>query len=721
MRDSQPRSRAQYVSRIAPFIAPLSAGVIALVLYCITLAPTVTTEDSGELIGAAHFFGVAHPPGYPLWTILCGIFLKIFFWGSIAWRANLFSALCSSLAIAVLCRTLILMRIRPLVAVCGALACAFGRVMWSQSVITEVYTLHFLIFALMLWCAVRWYQDRRNRWIYATSLLLGLGLSNHHTIGVTGVALAAWFIVIRPTLLRQWRLILSSCLFLIVGLAPYTYLYVRAQASPPVNWGECTTLDALWKHVSRNQYRSSAESGGNKSTPPFLARRIGQLKLYASYCAHEYTAAFAILGGFGLIALMRKSRRHWLLLWLLLVSVNIILYMLILDNGYTSRLDKWVIQVYFLPLYGCVAVAATFGMNGFVGIADRLAGRLSAKHQFPAHVLICLASVLMVTLPLYANYRHNNMRNYYYAYDHAKNILDSMLPNGLILPTGDHSTFPLIYLTLIEGYRSDVVLADKYGYIDPALYEAMPNNPGKPRTRADRDRIEEWLIRQARRPVYYTTNKTPLVSNANLVQAGILYHLLPDGKPFDGETMWGSYRYRNLEGLYAPRDFGADNILADWEFFQGFNQLRHSDKNAALVHFRKCEEYGRGIPAVFNNIGSVLAEYDHTEDAIQYYRKAAQLDTQYQVPRWNLFRLYKAREQYNDAELIAGELLEIAPDDFRLWGELGFLAHRVEPYSVRTISCWGKSISLNPTQPQIIDQLHEYYRNVEFGEKSESN
>ena len=55
------------------YLALLTAG-IAQVVYLITLAPTVTSEDSGELIAAAYTWGVAHPPGYPLWCIIARLF-----------------------------------------------------------------------------------------------------------------------------------------------------------------------------------------------------------------------------------------------------------------------------------------------------------------------------------------------------------------------------------------------------------------------------------------------------------------------------------------------------------------------------------------------------------------------------------------------------------------------------------------------------------------------
>ena len=45
-------------------------GVLWLVVYMITLSPTVNFIDSGELITALHEPGIVHPPGYPLYTLM---------------------------------------------------------------------------------------------------------------------------------------------------------------------------------------------------------------------------------------------------------------------------------------------------------------------------------------------------------------------------------------------------------------------------------------------------------------------------------------------------------------------------------------------------------------------------------------------------------------------------------------------------------------------------
>ncbi len=75
--------------------------LVALLVYFWTLAPTVTLVDSGELIVAARFLGVAHPPGFPLYVMLAHLasLLPI---GNIAARINFASAFFAALACAML-------------------------------------------------------------------------------------------------------------------------------------------------------------------------------------------------------------------------------------------------------------------------------------------------------------------------------------------------------------------------------------------------------------------------------------------------------------------------------------------------------------------------------------------------------------------------------------------------------------------------------------------
>ena len=68
--------------------------LIAILVNTSTLAPTVTLVDSGELIVAARFLGVAHPPGFPLYLMLAHLASLVPI-GNVAERIN-FGSKCNS-------------------------------------------------------------------------------------------------------------------------------------------------------------------------------------------------------------------------------------------------------------------------------------------------------------------------------------------------------------------------------------------------------------------------------------------------------------------------------------------------------------------------------------------------------------------------------------------------------------------------------------------------
>ena len=51
--------------------------LIALASYALTCSPSVNGGDSGELMNAIATLGIAHPPGYPLYTMLAHLFAKL--------------------------------------------------------------------------------------------------------------------------------------------------------------------------------------------------------------------------------------------------------------------------------------------------------------------------------------------------------------------------------------------------------------------------------------------------------------------------------------------------------------------------------------------------------------------------------------------------------------------------------------------------------------------
>src|SRR2546430_15388509 len=87
--------------RLQKLILPAITFVVAIAGYLLTFARTVTLVDSGDLILTSATSGVAHPPGFPLYTLLGHIFTKLPF-GSVAARVSFMSALFAALASAII-------------------------------------------------------------------------------------------------------------------------------------------------------------------------------------------------------------------------------------------------------------------------------------------------------------------------------------------------------------------------------------------------------------------------------------------------------------------------------------------------------------------------------------------------------------------------------------------------------------------------------------------
>lgn len=137
----------------SPILRAILLFVLTSCVYLLTMMPDLGFTDSGELAAVAHTLGIAHPTGYPLYTILAHVWSLLSPFSTVV-DLNLFAVITTSLSISifsllldeVLDFTNLELEYKGIISSSTTLTFAFGSTIWSQATTLEVYSLQLLLF-----------------------------------------------------------------------------------------------------------------------------------------------------------------------------------------------------------------------------------------------------------------------------------------------------------------------------------------------------------------------------------------------------------------------------------------------------------------------------------------------------------------------------------------------------------------------------------------------
>src|SRR5204863_2185124 len=199
------------------WVGAIAVTAAAGILYFLTAARDIVVGDSPELIMAAVTLGVAHAPGYPLFTMLGHLFSLLPF-GSIPFRVNLLSVTCDALTIGVVYFSAFRLTRSQLAAAVAALLLAVNPTFWEWSLAAEVFPLNNLLAALLILLLIAWHeQPERSGFLIAAFFVTGLALTNHQTIVLLGPAFC-FVLWQRRLILFTWpRLLAIGIVAFVIG------------------------------------------------------------------------------------------------------------------------------------------------------------------------------------------------------------------------------------------------------------------------------------------------------------------------------------------------------------------------------------------------------------------------------------------------------------------------------------------------------------------------
>jgi len=294
--------------------------LVSLVVYAVTVAPTVAFWDCGEYTAAGQTLGVPHPPGNPLFVLMMrvsSIFLSFF--SDVGFRMNFAVAISSALTATVL--FLVVVEAGKLfvgepdtmwkrICLCsggiaGGLFAAFGYTFWFSAVETSVYNISMLFIAtctllMLVWARsknadrdkllilvaflgflgiglhmfsmiifppaflfmILWDEKKRYDWrLWITGVLMSVVIYSLSTFVVLGAITLVVTLIMSLTSHEhkyEWRFCFFLAFFAIIGYSVHISIPIRAGLDPMINENHPSTLDALIGFLERRQYGSES-------------------------------------------------------------------------------------------------------------------------------------------------------------------------------------------------------------------------------------------------------------------------------------------------------------------------------------------------------------------------------------------------------------------------------------------------------------------------------
>ncbi|MFL5731934.1 MAG: protein O-mannosyl-transferase family [Chloroflexia bacterium] len=481
---------------IVPLVG-LGLGLVTFVIYWLTLSPTVNFVDSGELIAVGVTAGVAHAPGYPLYTLMLILVAALPF-GGVAMRINAISAVTAALAVGLFYLALyeiLTFHIEPetrgtsgnshgadsrvdpaaIFAAAGtALLLGFSFLFWNWATQAKMYSLHFAFVAGLLWLAMRvrrslaeptmddgrWTIGTMPRWpprawplparlLVALAVTLGFSFTNHYMTWLLLPASGLLLLWPSPGVGAPWQwLARYAPVLLVAGLAPlllYLYLPLRASQHPVINWGTPDNWDDFWRHISVWELRPYIGYKGNPLN--FLGVAWG-------YALDQFGPLLglvvALLAVAGIVRLARTNIP--LLVATGITAVASLLYVLLYQLNGTS--------VYYVPVYMMVLIWSAVGVHWALRRGDAIPRPNEYRVAFTRY-LGGLAVLLLVLGAFWVNVGRAGHANDYVAEEYVRNGFDNFAQKAVVLTNDYDFVGPSYYLQYVLHARTDVAVIDK--------------------------------------------------------------------------------------------------------------------------------------------------------------------------------------------------------------------------------------------------------------------
>ncbi|MFA6391031.1 MAG: DUF2723 domain-containing protein [Patescibacteria group bacterium] len=563
-------------------------------IYLHNLTRDVYGGDIGDLVTSAYFLGVAHPPGYPLFSLVGYFFSHLNIPFPVVSKVALISVVSSMIGLIIYFKFCLKVSRNIFISLLSTSILAFSYLYWLTAELPEGLALNNLFVIVILLLAIKFAENKNTKDLYWLFLFIGLSLT--HQLFIITLFPAIFLLIIKHAkyFFSKKRFLIAG-LFLLAGLSVYLYIPLAASRNPVINWDNASNLRNFIKLVFRYDY------GGITNTPknvPLQIRFIFVEKYFRTlFDILSYQVIFVLILGVFKASKINKRLSLSLIIGFLLTGAVSFFYA---AGPIFSEYVWGVAERYYCQ---SIIVLMFFIPYGFVLIKEFLESKFSSLIY--SYLILTYFAIVPVLLFKY-NFPKTNLSKTKIGYNLAASILNPLPKNAILFVYGDNTSFDVWYVHYVLNLRPDVEIINPPNvgnniYLNREINNYYSKNPKAELRSIISDTFE--ILKKDHR--IFLTNPTISTPNGSiLLPRGMVYEVIkktdaPTEERFisEQEEIWKNIKIQSRSKL----DMSEQNFVAS---------------EVPLFYSR----------ALVNTGDYLIKHYKNYEEAELYYKKAIDAD-----------------------------------------------------------------------------------------------
>jgi len=619
------------------------------IIYSLGVSPSVYGGDSGDIILAAWFGGVAHPPGYPLNTIIGWTFTHLPYSASVAFKANLMAASLMAAAISLLFLTLEKLTKNFFVSLSASLILAFTPLFWLYAHIIEVFQLNILLIGLSFYFLVSWRQSVlikkvNDVYLKLAFLFVGFAFFHHQTSVLLFPAYAFLIFKTDKKIIKNRRLIASLTGLFALGFLPYLFIPFAAFKKTAINWDDPVTLSNFIHLITRGDYGTflaTTHTVGSELKP-----RLIQLADFFLFLKSDFSIIGSILLAIGAVYTFFKERIifYFVFIAAFLTGPFFLFYASfpLVNDFYFGLWERFALLPYFL-----LSIYLGFGLRVIYNLATDLYTKSIKTRLLSKNFRNLLVGGLLLFFPFYlaiVNYPKTNLSKFFIGDWLGYDTLVSVEPNSILFIYNDTMTFNSQYIYYSQNNPDNIklILAGRLRHLE---YREQARRsfadlkyPGDFLERAEADG-SKYIIELIHSNIdlysIYSTDYLPQITGYKWMTVGLASKLVKSDS-YSNDTLTGEnisvyneFKYKDFKSSLGYKHYITSHIQGIYynSLIKLIDELlENGQEDEAYVYLDKATTLLPEAKGAYVRLGNIYFKNEKCTEAKDNFEKALSID-----------------------------------------------------------------------------------------------